>query len=83
MLTEFTGNLAHHLDFGHVLVIVAKTIDSATRFDYKLIHYLLYYLFKYIINRDQMIKISSILNQDKPIPICLINDLISFFIDFT
>lgn len=32
MLTEFTGNLAHHLEFGHSLVIVAKTIDGASRF---------------------------------------------------
>ncbi|XP_037946644.1 32 kDa beta-galactoside-binding lectin isoform X2 [Teleopsis dalmanni] len=32
MLTEFAGNLAHHLEFGHTLEVVAKTIDSASRF---------------------------------------------------
>uniref|UniRef100_A0A1A9X4T3 Galectin n=1 Tax=Glossina brevipalpis TaxID=37001 RepID=A0A1A9X4T3_9MUSC len=32
MLTEFAGNLAHHLEFGHALEIVAKTIDSASNF---------------------------------------------------
>lgn len=31
MLTEFAGNLAHHLEFGHALEIVAKTIDGASR----------------------------------------------------
>ena len=32
MLTEFAGNLAHHLEFGHTLEIVAKTIDGASRY---------------------------------------------------
>lgn len=32
MLTEFSGNLAHHLEFGHALEIVAKTIDGASRY---------------------------------------------------
>lgn len=31
MLTEFAGNLAHHLEFGHALEIVGKTIDGASR----------------------------------------------------
>ncbi|XP_033246658.1 32 kDa beta-galactoside-binding lectin-like [Drosophila miranda] len=32
MLTKFAGNLSHPLEFGHVLEIVAKTIDGAARF---------------------------------------------------
>ncbi|XP_016984943.1 32 kDa beta-galactoside-binding lectin [Drosophila rhopaloa] len=32
MLTEFAGNLSHPLEFGHVLEVVAKTIDGAARF---------------------------------------------------
>lgn len=31
MLTEFAGNLSHPLEFGHVLEVVAKTIDGAAR----------------------------------------------------
>lgn len=31
MLTEYSGNLSHPLEFGHVLEIVAKTIDGAAR----------------------------------------------------
>lgn len=31
MLTEYAGNLSHPLEFGHVLEIVAKSIDGASR----------------------------------------------------
>ncbi|KAI9576603.1 32 kDa beta-galactoside-binding lectin [Glossina fuscipes] len=37
MLTEFAGNLAHHLEFGHALEIVAKTVDSASKFHISLV----------------------------------------------
>ncbi|XP_075165586.1 32 kDa beta-galactoside-binding lectin [Haematobia irritans] len=36
MLTDFAGNLAHHLEFGHALEIVGKTIDGASRFNLSL-----------------------------------------------